>query len=276
MGLSDNRYVTLNAFQFGSLVLVFALPGYLVLDADDYSIGPKIASGGFASVRHAKAISDEFKNRVGNTKIVAKIISMQSQFFDIQSLKIVGNKSSGSLQFDQEVSLLHQYAKYPFFSRIFGFDPKEKIILMKLYSEKCLYDYLMRPSKYWSKSLLLQVALSVARGIKIMHNKNMAHCDLKGENILLNFTEAGKLEAVIADFGLTRIFGTQKVKHLKIFDPNGLSIHYAAPEVFLEYSYIEKTQQHDRRSPAVLMSGDVYAFGCLLNDMLNRKFGYWR
>ena len=67
----------------------------------------------------------------------------------------------------------------------------------------------------WSLSQTLQLFLSIAKGVKVLHeNKenlangtvcdvSMAHRDLKPANILLQW-KAGKLKPVIIDFGSMR------------------------------------------------------------------------
>ncbi len=67
-----------------------------------------------------------------------------------------------------------------------------------------------------------------------MHEQNFIHRDLKPENILVKRHENGhKWEAVIADFGTSRLVGTDAHTKIKMSGANPFSIAFAAPEQIL-------------------------------------------
>lgn len=73
------------------------------------------------------------------------------------------------------------------------------------------------PKEKWS------LFLNSLKGVKGLHDKGYAHCDLKGGNILMK-TVNGKLKPRIADFGNTREIGKPGEYG---------TIHYMPPEIFV-------------------------------------------
>ena len=70
---------------------------------------------------------------------------------------------------------------------------------------KCLFNYLATmnatntQNEKWARYFFKQIVTALAH----MHEKEVAHLDLKIDNILLDFDQAsGKLTALVADFGM--------------------------------------------------------------------------
>ncbi|KDO19016.1 TKL protein kinase [Saprolegnia parasitica CBS 223.65] len=98
----------------------------------------------------------------------------------------------------------------------------------------------------------LDVALSIARGLKALHTPkeakkqpgwSMVHGNLKLDNV--HFNKKGQVK--LADFGLCR------VEAVTMTHVNLLTEHYVAPEVF--------------RGDKISTSADIYAFGVILGEM---------
>ena len=183
--------------------------------------------------------------------------------------------------FNQEVSLTYRFSKYPYFCKFLGYDDEKFIILLKYYALGSLSSYMKNPQNAWSKRLVMDVALGVSRGIKYMHIAQIAHCDIKPENVLLEMDKGtNRLNAVLTDFGITRVLTApteMAVKHFKLLNIRGASFPYAAPEVL----YAMKTRRKDgsrlddTRSVKEFKAGDVYAFGGIVFDGLNRFVKCW-
>lgn len=105
-----------------------------------------------------------------------------------------------------------------------------------------------------SSEQLLDVAVSVARGLVHLHERNVVHRDVKAANVLLT----GELEAKLCDLGLARALDDEKL-HVVTVTPGAGSPPYMSPEVML--------RQGEYLTPA----SDVYSFGVLLAEMFTGK-----
>ena len=66
------------------------------------------------------------------------------------------------------------------------------------------------PGKSFSLSHALQVVVEVMKGLKLIHEKNFIHRDIKSENVLLkrlNKTNGYDIQYKTADFGFARSIG---------------------------------------------------------------------
>ncbi|KAJ9130023.1 hypothetical protein P3X46_035049 [Hevea brasiliensis] len=96
-----------------------------------------------------------------------------------------------------------------------------------------------------------QIAVDAAYGLEYLHNgcrPTIIHRDLKTSNILLN----EKLQAKIADFGLSRAFTNESSSHVSTC-PAG-TFGYVDPEVLASGNFNQKS--------------DVYSFGIILLELI--------
>lgn len=103
-----------------------------------------------------------------------------------------------------------------------------------------------------------KVLMDIARGMEYLHSRpyeRVVHGDLKPENVLLN--EKG--DALITDFGVSRV---QSYTNTVVPASTGLSICYAAPELFMDPTPHRKT------------SSDVYAYGMVMYAVVTQKVPY--
>lgn len=93
----------------------------------------------------------------------------------------------------------------------------------------------------------LDLGIQVAKALSVLHQQNIIYKDLKPANVLLR--DNG--QAVLADFGISRVFNPTKARDTQRFVSKG----YAPPE-----QYAEGIQ--------TLPSADIYAFGATLYHLL--------
>lgn len=93
----------------------------------------------------------------------------------------------------------------------------------------------------------LDLGIQVARALSVLHQHNIIYKDLKPANVLLR--DNG--QAVLADFGISRVFNPTKSRDTQRFVSKG----YAPPEQYAE-------------SIQTLPSADIYAFGATMYHLL--------
>jgi serine/threonine protein kinase len=104
------------------------------------------------------------------------------------------------------------------------------------------------------------IALQLLGGLSAAHQRGVLHLDFKSDNVMLR-RNTEKPEAVIMDFGLSRILGNES--RLRTTDRR----QFAGT---LPYMSIEQLECREDLGPAT----DVYAFGVVLYEMLTRALPF--
>ena len=98
----------------------------------------------------------------------------------------------------------------------------------------------------------LTILHDVACGLCYIHSKNIIHCDLTGNNILLTYN----VHARIADFGQAVIYDSNSKNSLPT---NPGNVHHMPPEA----------SQHN---PTYSTKLDVFSFGCVMIHTVTQEF----
>ncbi|KAG8948953.1 hypothetical protein FRC04_009154 [Tulasnella sp. 424] len=92
--------------------------------------------------------------------------------------------------------------------------------------------------------------LDIARGLSYLHDHNIVHGDIKGNNILIT----PDVDAVLADFGLAKVAETSTASSQK----GTGSSRWQSPEILRGGAHVHRT-----------FSSDVYSFGMTIYEILS-------
>ncbi|KAL0348173.1 UNVERIFIED_CONTAM: putative leucine-rich repeat receptor-like protein kinase [Sesamum angustifolium] len=164
--------------------------------------------------------------------------------------------SQGGMEFATEIELLSRVHHKNLVSLLgFCFDQGEQMLVYEYIINGSLKDGLTGRTGIrldWMRRL--RIALGAARGVHYLHelaDPPIIHRDIKPNNILLD----ERLNAKVADFGLSRPMGEQERSHVTT-EVKGTA-GYFDPEYYM-------TQQLTQKS-------DVYSFGVVLLELLTAR-----
>ncbi|XP_021829655.1 probable LRR receptor-like serine/threonine-protein kinase At1g05700, partial [Prunus avium] len=173
------------------------------------------------------------------------------------AVKLLGSSRQGSKEFQNEVVLLMS-AHHRNLVSLIGYCGEGDTMAL-------VYDYMANGnleqhiSSDVGKNVLtwkerLQIAVDAARGLEYLHNgckPPIVHRDLKTSNILLN----EKLQAKIADFGLSKGLATESVTHVSTAAKG--TFGYLDPE-YCSTGHLNK-------------KSDIYSFGIVLLELITGR-----
>jgi serine/threonine kinase 16 len=128
-----------------------------------------------------------------------------------------------------------------------------------------LFEYLQhytKSSNFISTNAIIKLFSGICFGLNFIHEADLAHRDLKPQNILLS---NNKQEAILTDFGSMtekniKIVDSKKRQEIEDWSAQNCSMFYKAPELF---------------SPKVGMviseKADLWSLGCLLYYLMFNK-----
>ncbi|KAE8670602.1 hypothetical protein F3Y22_tig00112114pilonHSYRG00003 [Hibiscus syriacus] len=153
-------------------------------------------------------------------------------------------------EFKTEINIIGQ-THHKNLVRLLGFcqEKEQRLLVYEYLSNGTLADYLFKNTKpSWNQRT--QIAKSIASGLLYLHeecSKQIIHCDIKPQNILLD----DNYDARISDFGLSKLLMMNQTQTKT--DIRGTK-GYVAPEWF--------------RNMPVTAKVDVYSFGVLLLEII--------
>ncbi|KAG6778399.1 hypothetical protein POTOM_018261 [Populus tomentosa] len=165
----------------------------------------------------------------------------------------------GGLEFKTEIELLSRVHHKNVVSLIgFCFDRGEQMLVYEFVPNGSLMESLSGKTGIrldWVRRL--KVALGAARGLAYLHelaNPPIIHRDIKSSNILLD----ERLNAKVADFGLSKPMGDSETGHLThVTTQVKGTMGYMDPEYYMTQQLTEKS--------------DVYSFGVVMLELLTGR-----
>lgn len=180
-----------------------------------YQIFPEdvLGSGQFGTVYTGK-------NRQTGKEVAVKIID---------KLRFP-NKQEAQLR--QEVTILQNISHPGIVYLEQMFETPEKIyVVMEKMNGDMLEMILNSPQSKISERLAKYMIYQILVALQYLHKKDIVHCDLKPENVLLT-SESGMPQAKLCDFGFARVIGEKSFRKSVVGTPA-----YLAPEVLKNEGY---------------------------------------
>jgi serine/threonine protein kinase len=117
-----------------------------------------------------------------------------------------------------------------------------------------------------NEKIKMDVSSDVSRGVVVLHERQVAHCDLKPQNILVEQGEH-RVHFLLTDFGISKILTDEYLasEAFQIRNVRGLTVAYAAPDV------MERFRKKQTGTPIEEKAGDVYSFAVFLYYVLALK-----
>ncbi|XP_055626283.1 testis-specific serine/threonine-protein kinase 3-like [Toxorhynchites rutilus septentrionalis] len=199
-----------------------------------YHLGAKIGEGSFSSVRLAKCVS---KNQNVQT-LACKVIDVRK-----------GSEEFVRKFFPRELSVLMK-VRHPYIIKIHSIFKRERMVFIFMtYAERGDLLRFINENGPIKENQTKRWFAQLVYALQYLHAIDIAHRDLKCENILLS--KAGSV--LLADFGFARVCGEENGAFSETYCGSSA---YAAPEVILGKPY----------NPMV---ADVWSLGIVLFVMLN-------
>jgi serine kinase len=215
-----------------------------VLRKRGYSIGDRIGEGSYAQVYKA-AFSDPKKTNFHEIKLACKIIDCRqiskkfSQKFLPREVEILGKINHPNII--RVHSILQKRDNYYIFMEY----ADQGDLLAFILDHGAVKE---RQAQKWFTQIL--------KGLKYLHDQDIAHRDMKCENILLTST----FNIKISDFGFARFIAYEKGQPVSSTTYCG-SITYAPPEIVKGVPYNPKLC-------------DIWSIGVILYIMLNKSWPF--
>lgn len=123
-------------------------------------------------------------------------------------------------------------------------------------------DINIKQTKQIKLDRLVKLFLGICNGLSYIHESNLAHRDLKPQNILIS--DDG-YTAVLTDFGsmtdrLIEINTSRKSQEISDWAAQNCSMYYKAPELFMP-----------RVGQTINEKADIWSLGCILFSIMYNK-----
>ncbi|XP_033107685.1 dual specificity protein kinase shkD-like [Anneissia japonica] len=208
----------------------------------DLQIGKIIGHGGFGDVYHAKLKGKE----VAVKKLRVQRVSQKKQS-----------------QFEEEVRVFCKLEHKNIITFYGACITTPNLCIVMEFMEGSLYDKLHIEQHQFSDKDQKFIAMEIADGLVYLHSENVAHCDMKPTNVLINVgDDVDKHTVKITDFGLSMMKNyaeTSRSTRAEDLVKEVGTPRYSAPEVL----------RGDFLDTKGMMFADVYSFGLVMFEIFS-------
>jgi len=184
-------------------------------------------------------------------------------------------------QFIQEVSIMGKlsYLDNEHFAQLICFTVDPRCIVTPLY-DGSLKDLIHKKENEYTSLHLMDILYQTLSALKVMHEQELAHRDIKPGNILLEkrvienqkkgspgYWSNFGFNVRVSDFGICFVSEERRNVKIEVVNPKGFSIPYAAPELFRIYG---SSSSETESSLLIFQQADIYAMGVTAWELLYR------
>ena len=216
-----------------------------------YKVSTLIGVGGMGEVYRA---TDTSLKRLVAIKVLPAIVAS-----DIERLA----------RFQREAEVLASL-NHPNIATIYGLEKSEHVtaLVMELVEGPTLADRIAKGPIPIDEAL--QIAAQIAEGLAAAHEQRVIHRDLKPANIKLRPDGTVK----VLDFGLAKTLETTPAVSGSVSHSPTITMAMTQPGFILGTAAYMAPEQ--ARGDIVDQRADIWAFGCVLYEMLTARAGVWR
>lgn len=218
-----------------------ALPGFLKMDYQN-------------DIRAIQLLSEGGGGKIYRAELLSHALLQKHPAF--VALKVVKNpgKSEDTFRniFRQEVSIMWSLSFHENVCKLVAYSEDPHAIVMRMYDyslQEIIQSTTMRD--WLSCDVVFRFAYHVVYAMAEIHSLGIVHRDLKSANLLIDTRHVPEpllWVLVICDFGLAKVCGEKDVKAAVFCEVNGISVRYAAPEVF-QRMYLFNMKSKKNRKP---------------------------
>ncbi|PHU19733.1 Mitogen-activated protein kinase kinase kinase YODA [Capsicum chinense] len=184
--------------------------------------------------------------------VYAGFNSDNGQMCAIKEVKIIFDDTTSKerlKQLNQEITLLSQFS-HPNIVQYYGSELRgDKLSLYLEYVQGGSILKLLQEYGPFEEQIISSYTRKILSGLVYLHDSNIAHRDIKAENILVN----SKGEIKLADFGMAK-----HIKACSLMDSFKGSSYWMAPEVFKD-------------TGGCNVAVDIWSLGCTVLEMATAK-----
>ena len=232
-----------------------AVPAYLFMESDvDVKIVARIIHGGGTVFYRGLLLAKGAIERNGQPTCAIKEVPPGATL----------SRQANLDQFHHEVLIMWTLSFHPNIIHLLGYCETPSLIITQYYKSD-VYRFLhsQKDATPLEDYFLLHLCTGMAAALAAVHNLGIAHRDIKTANFLIETAKAGFRypNPILAEFGLARTADESGVAKVR-----GLSVRYAAPEVFAR-AYIRVSSNTIADDKAA----DVYALGVVFWETTCRR-----
>ncbi|EDO30609.1 predicted protein [Nematostella vectensis] len=180
-------------------------------------------------------------------------------------------KNPRAMQESMEAEKLILALKHPNIVQTFAVleteNMEDVLIIMEFAGSRNLQTVIDNDRETLDSKRRLNFACDITKALEAIHNKNIAHLDLKPSNIIVNSHDVCKL----ADFGCCQVTDPYELSADSLLPPS--PTHSPSARSFLTGTFAYRAPELLKGEPATVKA-DIYSLGICLWQMLTREQPY--